>query len=122
MVSKSNKPAKSQICGDGHVEPPEQCDAGAKTDDSCCSINCTWKPSGGPCGVRAGACYKKPRCDVNHNCIKAMKKNGSACKEGSIVGVCENKVCKPKKSTTAKKTTAKKTTAKKSHSRKKNCC
>src|SRR5262249_43236774 len=47
-------------CGDGHLDPGEQCDDGNKVAGDCCSPTCQFEPSGGPCTSDNNPCT----CDV----------------------------------------------------------
>jgi cysteine-rich repeat protein len=37
------------VCGNGEVEPGEDCDDGNTADGDCCSANCTFEPAGSVC-------------------------------------------------------------------------
>ena len=37
------------VCGNGIVEPDEECDDGNRRDGDCCSAECTVEPAGSPC-------------------------------------------------------------------------
>ncbi len=53
-------------CGDGIVEPGEQCDLGTAqngTPGSCCTSTCTLVPSGTVCRPAAGVCDQAETCD-----------------------------------------------------------
>ena len=59
-------------CGDGKVDPGEECDDGNRTAGDCCSPTCQLEPDGNPCGdddpcngderCRAGRCETTPAC------------------------------------------------------------
>jgi YVTN family beta-propeller protein/cysteine-rich repeat protein len=59
-------------CGDGRVDPGEECDDGNQTAGDCCSPTCTVEPDGTRCGdddpcngderCRAGRCQTTPPC------------------------------------------------------------
>jgi len=46
----------AQCCGDGILDPGEQCEDGNLTDDDCCSRTCQFDPSGAPCQVDGNVC------------------------------------------------------------------
>src|SRR5690242_12239084 len=55
---RSNNAAEVVIpgCGDGIIQPGEQCDPAATPIDPCCQSNCTLAPPGSPCAAPVGPC------------------------------------------------------------------
>src|SRR5439155_21840626 len=53
---------KVSVCGNGMVEPGEQCDDGNTVDGDCCSSTCQFEPAGAPCGSPT-ACLTATMCD-----------------------------------------------------------
>lgn len=54
----------TNTCGDGIVDPSEQCDEGAANGlVSCCQVNCRIRPSGVACRDAAGLCDAAEVCD-----------------------------------------------------------
>ena len=106
------------ICGDGIVDPGEDCDPGLFGDDDCCSDDCTLK-AGCDCSPWEGCCTSAGKlkaagatcrasvgdCDVAEKCTgksglcppDLSKANGGACTDdnaGRDAGTCYNKECK----------------------------
>jgi hypothetical protein len=93
-VTPTNTPG---TCGNGMVDPGEQCDDGANngTPGSCCKSNCQFQPTGtscndnNPCTVgdfcKAGACVGFASCHIGTTCNICGSKctlTGSVCKCG----------------------------------------
>jgi len=101
------------VCGNGKIESGESCEGGA-----CCNApgtlgQCTFKRNGQICGKRAGACFKRPRCNASQQCnMNQQRKMGVPCVSGSMKGFCNGSKCQKSKPTTTgtKKTTTKATT------------
>jgi hypothetical protein len=65
-------PVACPLCGNGVVNPDEQCDDGNNADGDCCSATCSKEPNGNPCSdgdpctlgdtCVAGACVGTPPC------------------------------------------------------------
>ena len=75
------------VCGNGIVEPGEQCDGGTG-----CKADCTWE-----CNNPATDCTAAPACDMNtctaqHTCqaVADASQNGMAC---GTNGTCSNGAC-----------------------------
>ncbi|MBX3222358.1 MAG: S8 family serine peptidase [Labilithrix sp.] len=100
------------VCGNGVVEPGEECDDANVQNGDCCSVACQYESAGGPCndgdactqgdacdgaGVCAGAplvCTAADSCHVGAcgaggACVSTPKSDGDACG----VGVCNGGVC-----------------------------
>src|SRR5207247_1856248 len=58
------------VCGDGIVDAPEQCDAGAAngTATSCCTTTCKFKTSGMVCND-GNACTQTDSCNSTGTCV-----------------------------------------------------
>src|SRR2546426_1809021 len=50
-------------CGDGTLDPGEQCDDGNNLNSDCCSARCTIEPAGTVCRPAAGVCDVAEACD-----------------------------------------------------------
>ena len=71
-VSTTSSTTVAGHCGDGKVDPGEECDDGNRTAGDCCSPSCTVEPDGTRCGdddpcngderCRAGRCETTPAC------------------------------------------------------------
>lgn len=56
------------VCGNGVVEPGEQCDDGNPLDGDCCAANCTFEPAGNPCPDGL-FCNGDETCDGGGTCL-----------------------------------------------------
>jgi cysteine-rich repeat protein len=54
-------------CGDGILDPGEDCDDGNQLDGDCCSANCQFEPMGSPC-ADAAFCNGEETCDGAGSC------------------------------------------------------
>jgi cysteine-rich repeat protein len=86
----------SSVCGDGIIEPPEECDLGSQNGPGTgCESDCTFScvstdasrncSQGGPC-VLAGVCD-----DTKHTCSGASRPDGTPC--GTTGQVCKAGSC-----------------------------
>jgi cysteine-rich repeat protein len=69
-------------CGDGTVDPDEQCDAGASLPTPCCAADCTVVPSSRNkrCGDQSqGPCDDPDTCDTQGRCLANPKPARFAC-------------------------------------------
>ena len=79
-------------CGDGKLDPGEDCDDGNTVDGDCCSANCTAEPDG-------GACDDGEACTTDHcasgACVGMPVRDGTACDDGSqcTVDACRAGAC-----------------------------
>jgi hypothetical protein len=57
-------------CGDGTIDPGEQCDDGALngTPQSCCTTSCQFTPAGSDCDD-SNPCTQTDQCDGSGNCV-----------------------------------------------------
>jgi len=66
VAASSNPVATSfgpSVCGDGIIQPPEQCDPGTGNFQfSCCTPNCQNFAQGQVCGGASRTCYTKRKC------------------------------------------------------------
>ena len=98
--------AADSLCGDGVLNPGEQCDDGNTNDGDCCSATCEFEPAGSPCnndakctadtcdgnGVcvsgppvvcpPADPCYRDGVCDPSYGCGYSQEPDGTACDDG----------------------------------------
>jgi lysyl oxidase len=75
-------------CGDGIVQPGEECDPAATPVDPCCGADCRLAPPGTPCEPPAGPCGP----------VGAPFPDGTPCGPGAppcLVAVCRAGVCVP---------------------------
>jgi cysteine-rich repeat protein len=83
-------------CGDGQLDPGEDCDDGNNVNGDCCSASCTAEPDGNGCDdgeactsgdqCAAGACVGSPVADGSP-CDDASQCTDDACQSGVCVGV-----------------------------------
>ena len=55
-------------CGNGIVDPGEQCDDGTNLPGSCCDPGCRFVASGTPCGSSSNVCIETEVCDGAGTC------------------------------------------------------
>lgn len=83
------------MCGNGVVEPGEQCDDGNPTDGDGCDTDCTYScaNAANDCGGAAPACQMW-QCNASHVCeaVADGGVNGQACPGGAGY-TCKNGVC-----------------------------
>ncbi|HSK78044.1 MAG TPA: myxococcus cysteine-rich repeat containing protein [Thermoanaerobaculia bacterium] len=75
-------------CGNGVLDPGEECDDGNRKNGDCCSVTCGWEPSGSSCG-RQDACVQDA-CDEHGHCIDG---NHLICDDGKFCNGEE--ICNP---------------------------
>lgn len=77
-----------QCCGNGAIESPEQCDAGALngTSGACCSSTCTFEPATTACQPSAGPCDPAEYCTgVSPTCpADARSPSGTPCADDGL--------------------------------------
>jgi hypothetical protein len=73
------------VCGNGIVEPGEQCDGGP-----CCTPTCQFASSGTACTDDGNQCTDDI-CNGSGQCIHPNKQNGTACNDGNLC--TENDQC-----------------------------
>jgi len=82
-------------CGDGTLDPGEQCDDGNSADGDCCSATCQFEAAGAPCGERFDLCGLNA-CDGSGNCVRTAKPDGLPCNDGNactITDTCRSGAC-----------------------------
>src|SRR5437667_12666269 len=85
---------KASVCGNGVVEPGEQCDDGNTLDGDCCSSTCQFDPAGAPC-TGTNVCLTATTCDGAGVCGGGTP-TLSACNDGNVCTVadtCFNGAC-----------------------------
>jgi cysteine-rich repeat protein len=65
-------------CGNGVLDPGEQCDDGNVDNGDCCSAFCRFESSGGACPDDGSSCTTD-QCDGAGSCIHTSKPSGAAC-------------------------------------------
>jgi cysteine-rich repeat protein len=80
-------------CGDGLLDPEEECDDGNNLNGDCCSASCTMEPDGGSCDDGEG-CTSSDQCSSGA-CAGTPVTNGTPCDDGSLCTVdgCQNGAC-----------------------------
>ncbi len=68
-------------CGDGVIDPGEQCDDGNTLDGDCCSSSCQYEADLGPCDD-GDACTAGDHCNATGSCIATPIGDGGACSDG----------------------------------------
>jgi len=80
-------------CGNGVLDPGEECDDGNTAGDDCCSSTCTLVPQGGAC-EDGDACTVGDTCDGHGLCVTGVPRScddGNACTEDACTsGTCTN--------------------------------
>src|SRR5439155_995152 len=76
-------------CGNGIVDPGEDCDDGNQLNGDCCSSNCKFEPPTTVCRPAAGPCDVEERCDGTLDTCPAdgFKSTGTQCR--AAAGVCD---------------------------------
>ncbi|MFM8409674.1 MAG: M12 family metallo-peptidase, partial [Alphaproteobacteria bacterium] len=80
-------------CGNGILDPGEDCDDGNTVDGDCCSATCTFEPVGSPCDD-GEQCTSGDACDSGV-CAGTALPNGSTCSDGSActTDACSSGTC-----------------------------
>lgn len=72
------------LCGNGTLDPGEQCDDGNTVDGDCCAADCTLEPAGSPCSD-GNVCTGGDACDGAGNCVGGTCQVGTSC--GTVCGL-----------------------------------
>ena len=106
---------QANTCGNGIVDPGEECDCGdlcegnncctkdckltsgsvcSDSNDSCCT-SCTYKSKGVPCRKSEGVCDKEETCTGNSGSCPTdlFVPNGQSCNDNGFTGFCASKYC-----------------------------
>jgi len=80
-------------CGDGLLDPGEDCDDGNNVNGDCCSASCTAEPDGGTCDDGED-CTSGDQCAAGA-CVGASVTDGSPCDDGSActADACQSGAC-----------------------------
>src|SRR2546425_3142763 len=99
---------KVSVCGNGFLDPGEQCDDGNTLDGDCCSSTCQFEPAGAPCasptpcltattcdgaGVCGGATPTMAACNDGSACTTADTCAGGVCVGGPALNCNDGNVC-----------------------------
>src|SRR5881396_259522 len=99
---------KASICGNGFLDPGEQCDDGNTLDGDCCSSTCQFEPAGAPCasptpcltattcdgaGVCGGGTPTLAACNDGNACTTADTCAGGVCVGGPALNCNAGHVC-----------------------------
>jgi cysteine-rich repeat protein len=74
------------VCGDGQLDPLEQCDDGNTAAGDCCSATCTFETAGGPCPDDGQTCTAD-QCDGGGTCLHPSGNGGAICR--APAGACD---------------------------------
>jgi cysteine-rich repeat protein len=66
------------LCGNGSVDPGEQCDDGNRSDGDCCSAHCLFEPAGAACSD-GEICTALDQCDGAGACTPGACRVGVPC-------------------------------------------
>lgn len=89
-------PTPGSACGNGVVEPGEQCDPGNAGAGACCTDACLFAPAEAPCDADGESCTYD-QCDSAGTCLAGIiAQDGTACDDGNACtedDVCTGGVC-----------------------------
>jgi cysteine-rich repeat protein len=77
--------ATASLCGNGNVDPGEQCDDGNTLNGDCCSSTCHFEPVGSPCNDH-NTCTSGETCDGLGQC-----RGFTACNTSLTCNICGSK-------------------------------
>src|SRR4029079_9556158 len=70
-------------CGDGRLDPGEQCDDGNRLNGDCCSSTCLFEAAGGSCADDGNACTTD-LCSIAGTCVhSSASTDGTSCDDGN---------------------------------------
>ncbi len=75
-------------CGDGTVDPGEQCDDGNQVGGDCCAADCTFESSGTPC-QGTNPCNTTYTCDGGGTCVGSNQVSCQPLDQCHDAGVCD---------------------------------
>ncbi|MCB9723046.1 MAG: hypothetical protein H6748_03255 [Spirochaetaceae bacterium] len=82
---------QAPACGNGLIDPGEECDRSAGSDPLCCSIACVASASGASCSD-GNVCTVGDACDGAGSCVVGPPSPGMACSDGdpcTLADVCD---------------------------------
>lgn len=91
MYCDENSPAP--VCGDGTVDPWEECDDGNTSSGDCCASDCTFESAGSVCPADGNVCTDEV-CDGSGQCLSQA--NIAPCDDGlfcTTTDICAAGVC-----------------------------
>lgn len=75
-----------RVCGDGQLDPSEQCDDGNNAAGDCCSPSCQFEAAGAPCPNDGQVCTLD-QCNAVGVCTHPAGNSGATCRP--IAGACD---------------------------------
>jgi Right handed beta helix region len=90
-TSTTSTTAEPILCGNGKLDPGEECDDGdLLSETDCCNQNCRARRIGTPCGMPPdGDCDEQDSCDGVGHCIASVQPEGVTCRVERTKGVCD---------------------------------
>ena len=86
VSTTSSTSTTEPLCGNGVLDPGEQCDDGNHFDNDCCSSRCTAARRGTPCGDGGrGDCDEPDSCDATGHCQANHVVAGTPCADDGQV-------------------------------------
>jgi len=85
---------KDIICGDGFVDPGEDCDDGNTTGGDCCDASCGFETGGSSCGDTGTDCIVQDTCDGAGTCDdNGFVSSGTGCGDASDTECTDPDTC-----------------------------
>lgn len=91
-TTTSSTTSTTSLCGNGQLDPGEQCDPGATTSANaeCCSRSCLIIRIGLQCGSRTpGLCEEHDTCDGGGRCASKLRDTTYVCRQPFTNGICD---------------------------------